>query len=90
MSRSKKARTGLMTVLERKPKKQELLADPDSKESRRKKNLAEKKKHKSVYQKVREQEQSKREQAPQQAQRGGRLADKIKALNKEKSEQGEA
>ncbi len=88
MSRSKKKRTGLMTVLERKPSKKEFLEDPDSKESRKKKALADKKKPKSVYEKERSQKKGQTEQkaalAAHAAANQGRLADKIKAIAKKK------
>lgn len=86
MSRSKKKRTGLMTVLERKPSKKEFLEDPDSKESRKKKAMAEKKKPKSVYEKTRSEAEAKKAAENQKApEKGGRLAAKIKALHAEKN-----
>jgi len=85
MSRSKKKRTGLMTVLERKPSKKEFLEDPDSKESRKKKALADKKKPQSVYQKGRSQQKDQAAAAAKLKQTpNGRLAGKIKALNAKK------
>ncbi|MBP0048713.1 hypothetical protein H9C73_08180 [Marinobacterium sp. AK62] len=92
MSRSKKSRkTGaFMTVLERKPKKQELLADPTSKESRRKKLKEQRKKQKSVFEKA----QATQKAAERDAQagrrgtrHGGPLAEKIRKLNAEKKAQ---
>lgn len=85
MSRSKKKRTGLMFVLERKPSKREFLEDPQSKESRKKKALADKKKPKSVYQKNLEQKKSSEQAGNLQQPVGGRLAAKIKKLNSQKS-----
>ena len=88
MSRSKKKRTGLMTVLERKPSKKEFLEDPDSKESRKKKALADKKKPKSMYEKERSQKKDQTEkkaaEAAHAAANKGRLADKIKAMHADK------
>lgn len=85
MSRGKKKRSNLMTVLERKPKKQEFLADPNSKESRRKKAIADKKKPKSVYEKTLNEAQAKKEAENQKAPaQNGRLAAKIKAMHAEK------
>jgi hypothetical protein len=88
MSRSKKKRTGLMTVLERKPSKKEFLEDPDSKESRKKKALADKKKPQSVYEKGRSEKKTKAqkdaENAAHVAANKGRLADKIKATHAKK------
>lgn len=85
MSRSKKKRTGLMIILDRKPSKREFLEDPDSKESRKKKALADKKKPKSIYQKDRSQQKDQVSAAAKLIQTpNGRLAAKIKALNAKK------
>ncbi|EPJ45327.1 MAG: hypothetical protein OFPII_28470 [Osedax symbiont Rs1] len=88
MSRSKKKRTGLMTILDRPPSKKEFLEDPDSKESRKKKALAEKKKPQSVYEKGRSEKKSQAqkdaEAAAHAAANKGRLADKIKAAHAKK------
>lgn len=95
MSRNKKQRKlgTLMTVLDRKPKKQELLADPTSKESRRKRALEQRKKHKSVLEKTRA-TQSAHERDTQAGRKGtrhgGPLAAKIRKLNTEKREQEQA
>ncbi|MEH6443883.1 MAG: hypothetical protein V7784_08295 [Oceanospirillaceae bacterium] len=90
MSRSKKKRTGLMIVLDRKPSKKEFLEDPDSKESRKKKAFAEKKKPKSVYEKQRgdqkDQAQDSAAKKAHAAANQGRLADKIKAAHAKKSD----
>jgi len=85
MSRSKKSRTGLMTVLERPEKKQERLEDKNSKESRRKKaRIENKKRHKSVAQKALEESKKSEASASTATPRqGGRLADKIRRLNRE-------
>lgn len=88
MSRSKKKRTGLMIVLDRKPSKKEFLEDPDSKESRKKKALADKKKPSSVYEKGRAEKKDKDqktvENAAHVAANKGRLAAKIKAAHAKK------
>ncbi|MBV0931755.1 hypothetical protein [Marinobacterium weihaiense] len=95
MSRNKKSRkTGaFMTVLERKPTKQERLADPTSKESRRKRSLEQRKKHKSVLEKTRA-TQSATERDTKAGRKGtrhgGPLAAKIRRLNAEKREQSAA
>ncbi len=88
MSRTKKKRTGLMFVLDRKPSKKEFLEDPESKESRKKKALADKKKPQSVYEKKRTVKKTEAEQkvtkAAHEAANQGRLADKIKAQHAKK------
>lgn len=94
MSRNKKSRkdSARMTVLERKPKKQELLADPTSKESRRKKAKEQRKKHQSVYEKSQatQKAQERDTQAGRRGTRhGGPLAEKIRKLNAEKKEQAQ-
>jgi IS5 family transposase len=92
--RKKERRTGrFMTVLEGKPKKQELLADPTSKEARRAKALRERKKQKSVYEKARgSQTRLERDQEAGRkgTRHGGPLADKIRKLNQKKAEEGAA
>jgi len=91
MSRSKKQRKvgAFMSVLERKPKKQERLADPTSKEARRKRALEQRKKQKSVYEKARgSQTALERDQAAGRrgTRHGGPLAEKIRQLNTAKQE----
>lgn len=92
MSRNKKQRRlgNFMPVLEQKPKKQERLADPTSKESRKQKALRERKKHKSVYEKT-QATQSRVERDTQAGRRGaghgGPLAEKIRKMNARKKEQ---
>ncbi|MBA4501808.1 hypothetical protein [Marinobacterium marinum] len=93
MSRNKKTRKAgaFMTVLERKPKKQERLADPTSKESRRKKALDERKKHTSIAERKRDATMSAQERDTRAGRKGtrhgGPLADKIRKLNADKREQ---
>lgn len=93
MSRNKKSRkTGaFMTVLERKPKKQELLADPTSKESRRKKSQEQRKKHQSLADKQKDATMPAKERDTRAGRKGtrhgGPLADKIRRLNAERREQ---
>ena len=85
MSRSKKKRTGLMTILDRKPSKSEFLEHPESKERRKKIAMAEKKKPKSIYQKERTQLKDKVAAAANLVQTpNGRLAAKIKAISAKK------
>ncbi|MET3998759.1 hypothetical protein [Marinobacterium sp. MBR-109] len=86
MSRGKKQRKigAFMTVLERKPKKQERLADPTSKEARRKRALEQRKKQKSVYEKAQgSQNALERDKAAGRkgTRHGGPLAAKIRKLN---------
>jgi len=95
MSRNKKSRKlgSMMTVLERKPKKQERLADPTSKESRRKKAQEQRKKQQSVAERKKDATMSARERdtkAGRQGARNGPLAAKIRQLNAEKREQEQA
>jgi hypothetical protein len=93
MSRNKKSRKlgTMMTVLERKPKKQELLADPTSKESRRKRAQEQRKKHQPVEVKRSRATQSAKDRDVQAGRKGtrhgGPLADKIRKINAEKREQ---
>ncbi len=59
MTRKRKKRTGGgLTVYIDGPRRSEKMADPDSYESRKRKNLDQKKKTKSVYEKARAAEQS--------------------------------
>lgn len=95
MSRKKKQRRlgTFMPVLEQKPKKQERLADPTSKESRKKRALKERKKHASVYERA-QATQSAAERDAQAGRRGtrhgGPLAEKIRRINEKKREQEES
>ena len=86
MSRSKKQRKvgAFMTVLDRKPKKQERLADPTSKEARRKRALELRKKHKPVHERTRGSQSAlarDTEAGRKGTRHGGPLADKIRRLN---------
>ncbi len=96
MSRNKKSRKlgSMMTVLERKPKKQELLADPTSKESRRKKAQDGRKKHQAVADRKRDATMTAKERDTKAGRKGtrhgGPLADKIRKMNAEKREQEQA
>lgn len=96
MSRNRKSRKlgSMMTVLERKPKKQELLADPTSKESRRKKAQEQRKKHQSVAERKRDATMTAQERDTRAGRKGtrhgGPLAAKIRKLNAEKREQEQA
>lgn len=91
--RKKERRLGkFMPVLEQKPRKQERLADPDSKESRKKKAISDRKKHKSVYEKA--QATKSRVERDEAAGRkgtrhGGPLAEKIRRINQERKEKEE-
>lgn len=93
MSRIKKKRSFVSQYMPA-PKvesKAERLLDEDSYESRKKRGQDKKKKHKSVYQKTVEQEKAGTETLdPQAARKGGRLADKIRAMNKAKDEQAKS
>jgi len=92
VSRKKKQRRlgNFMEVLEQKPKKQERLADPTSKESRRQRALRERKKHKSVYEKA-QATQTRVDRDVEAGRKGARhvgpLAEKIRRLNREKEQQ---
>ncbi|SEF78396.1 hypothetical protein [Marinobacterium lutimaris] len=95
MTRSKKERRlgKFMPVLEQKPKKQERLADPNSKESRRKKAQQQEKKKESVY--ARTQATKTRATRDEEAGRrgtrhGGPLAEKIRRLNEQREAQEQA
>jgi len=90
--RKKERRTGhFMAVLEAKPKKQERLADPTSKEARRAKARRERKKHQSVFEKA-QGSQTRLERDQEAGRRGARhegpLAEKIRRLNRKESEGG--
>lgn len=91
MTRLKKQRRmANKIVLDKTPKKQERLADPDSYESRKQRAMAKKKKHQSVEQKRinAKPTQSAIERDTQAGRRGersgGRLAEKIRKLNADK------
>ena len=88
MTRKKKQRSFVgqfLTAESDIPTKEELLADPNSKESLKKKALELKKKKKSVYQKELDKQQAEKEKAEKNQQpQGGRLADKIRANAKAK------
>ncbi len=88
MTRKKKQRSFVgqfVTTESDKPSKEELLLDPNSRESLKKKALEQKKKKKSVYQKELDKKKEEKEQADKkQTPKGGRLADKIRANAKAK------
>lgn len=93
MTRLKKQRRmANKIVLDKTPKKQERLADPDSYESRKQRAMAKKKKHQSVEQKRinAKPTQSALERDTAAGKRGerqgGRLAEKIRKLNAEQQE----
>lgn len=88
MTRLKKQRRmANKIVLDKTPKKQERLADPDSYESRKQRAMVKRKKHQSVEEKKKNAQptQSAKERDTKAGQRGerqgGRLADKIRDLN---------
>ena len=88
MTRKKKTRGGAgVTIFIDPPRRSEKLADPDSYESRKRKNLEQKKKRKSVYQKAVDAEQDK---GQQQAERKTPLADKIRRLKAAENAREEA
>lgn len=96
MTRLKKQRRmANKIVLDKTPKKQERLADPDSYESRKQRAMVKRKKHQSVEQKKQNAQptQSAKERDTKAGQRGavqgGRLADKIRELNATKTPEGE-
>jgi len=96
MTRLKKQRRmANKIVLDKTPKKQERLADPDSYESRKQRAMAKKKKHQSVEQRRAKAKptQSALERDTQAGRRGerqgGRLADKIRSLNAQKRDDSE-
>ena len=81
MTRKKKTRSGGgQTVYIDVPRRSEKLADPESYESRKRKNLDQKKKKKSVYQKAVEADQN---NGSGQQQRETPLAEKIRRLKAE-------
>lgn len=79
MTRIKKKRTTPKPIFLDVPRRSEKLADPDSYESRKRRNQEQKKKHKSVYEKAREAEQS---AGTDDQQRNTPLADKIRRLKR--------
>lgn len=85
MTRLKKQRRmANKIVLDKTPKKQERLADPDSYESRKKRAQDKRKRHQSVFDKAREnqtREQRDAEAGRRGTRHGGPLADKIRRLN---------
>ncbi|WP_432473390.1 hypothetical protein [Amphritea sp. HPY] len=86
MSRKKKKRSGGgQTVFIDVQRRSEKMADPDSYESRKRKNLEQKRKVKSVYQK----EIEAADNGNNQEQRKSPLADKIRRLKKQQSEQAD-
>ena len=88
MSRSKKKRTGGQPVIWLDEKRRsEKLADPDSYESRKQKNLEKKKKVKSVFEKHKDEESG---AGNNSATRKTPLADKIRRLKKQQETQEES
>jgi len=89
MSRTKKRRSNLYRIVgDQLPSRRERLADDNSYESRKRKAKQEEKKKQSVYQRHLESEKpNKSDNEPEAQPRGGRLADKIRQLNQEKTEQ---
>ncbi len=89
MSRVKKKRSFVSQYLpaDKVESKAERLLDENSYESRKKKAQDKKKKHKSLYQREQEKEKQEKEAATDNGSRpkGGRLAEKIRTLNKNKS-----
>lgn len=79
MTRKKKKRSSPKPIFLDVPRRSEKLADPDSYESRRRRNLEQKKKSKSVYEKAREAEQN-ADSSDQQ--RVTPLAEKIRRLKR--------
>ncbi|WP_290699528.1 hypothetical protein [Amphritea sp.] len=79
MTRKKKKRSSPKPIFLDVPRRSEKLADPDSYESRRRRNLEQKKKSKSVYEKAREAEQ---EAGSTTQQRETPLAEKIRRLKR--------
>lgn len=97
MTRLKKQRRmANKIVLDKTPKKQERLADPDSYESRKQRAMAKKKKHQSVEQKRINAKPTKSaierdtEAGRRGERKGGRLAEKIRKLNAEKRDDDQA
>ncbi len=94
MTRLKKQRRmANKIVLDKTPKKQERLADPDSYESRKQRAMAKKKKHQSVEQKRINAKATKSaierdtEAGRRGERQGGRLAEKIRNLNAQKRDE---
>jgi hypothetical protein len=89
----KQKRMANKIVLDKTPRKQERLADPDSYESRKQRAQKQKKKHTSVEQKRINAKPTKSaierdtEAGRRGERKGGRLADKIRQYNAEKAEQ---
>jgi len=79
MTRIKKKRTTPKPIFLDVPRRSEKLADPDSYESRKRRNQEQKKKHKAVYEKAREAEQA---AESDDQQRNTPLADKIRRLKR--------
>ncbi|WP_372597124.1 hypothetical protein [Amphritea sp.] len=79
MTRIKKKRTTPKPIFLDVPRRSEKLADPDSYESRKRRNQEQKKKHKSVYEKAREAELA---AESDDQQRDTPLADKIRRLKR--------
>ncbi len=86
MTRVKKKRSDANRIEwgETAPRRSEKLADPTSYESRKRRSLDNRKKQKSVYEKQLEKEEREARLKAQQP-RGGRLAEKIRRLNREKA-----
>jgi hypothetical protein len=87
MTRLKKKRSDANRIEwgESAPRRSEKLADPGSYESRKRKSLDKRKQQKSVYEKQLEKEEREARLRAQQQPRGGRLAEKIRRLNREKN-----
>ena len=87
MTRLKKKRSDANRIEwgESAPRRSEKLADPTSYESRKRRALDKGKKQKSVYEKQLEKEEREARLKAQQQPRGGRLAEKIRRLNREKN-----
>ncbi len=79
MTRIKKKRTTPKPIFLDVPRRSEKLADPDSYESRKRRNQEQKKKHKSVYEKAREAELA---AESDDQQRDTPLEDKIRRLKR--------
>lgn len=88
MSRTKKKRSQVNQYIfeDAGPSKAERLANPNSYDARKKKALKDRKKNKSVYEKVQDEARKADEKNSSQGPRGGRLADKIRKLNAEKKD----
>ena len=83
MSRLKKSRKAKGFIPNEEPNRREKLADPESYESRRRRAMEKKKKHKSVFEKQREAEKNSGQQTEAE-QRKTRMQEKIRKLNQEK------